>query len=63
MPTNRRIERPSYETHRLSNDPNLADRSYFDPLTRENNGPRLKQGRIMALMEQPEYRPGKPGRK
>ena len=42
MPTCRCMQRLSSESHCLSRDPNLADRSYFDPLTRENNGPRLK---------------------
>jgi hypothetical protein len=41
MHTCRCVKRLSSETYRLSRDPNLADRSTFDPLTRENNGPRL----------------------
>jgi hypothetical protein len=39
MPTGRCMQRLSSETHFLSRDPNLADRSYFDPITRENNDP------------------------
>jgi hypothetical protein len=33
------MQRLSSGTQSLSRDPNLADGSYFDPLTQENNGP------------------------
>jgi hypothetical protein len=36
------MQRLSSETHSLSRDPNLADRNYFDAITRDNYGPRLK---------------------
>jgi hypothetical protein len=39
MPTYRGMQCVWKESHRLSRDPNLADRSYFDLITRENNGP------------------------
>jgi hypothetical protein len=39
MPASRCMQRLSIGTHSLSRDANLANGSYFDPLTLENNGP------------------------
>jgi hypothetical protein len=38
MPTSRCMQRLSSGTHSFSRDANLANGSYFDPLTLENNG-------------------------